>query len=82
MTIMVVQPTAFFHSGGDGGLSSAGADSIDRAGDDGVSGAGYGVSISYTSPYFAVGTPFEGGLFQCKLVLGSDFPTVPPKGAP
>jgi len=27
-----------------------------------------------------VGTPFEGGLFHCKLVLGSDFPSVPPKG--
>lgn len=26
------------------------------------------------------GTPFEGGAFECKLVLGQDFPTVPPKG--
>lgn len=28
----------------------------------------------------AVGTPFEGGVFKMKLVLGSDFPNVPPKG--
>lgn len=27
-----------------------------------------------------VGTPFEGGLFKCKLVLGQDFPQHPPKG--
>ena len=26
------------------------------------------------------GTPFEGGMFQCKIVLGSDFPAKPPKG--
>jgi len=26
-----------------------------------------------------VGTPFEGGLFRCKLVLGQDFPQAPPK---
>ena len=30
----------------------------------------------------AVGTPFEGGLFKMKLVLGSDFPNAPPKGMP
>ena len=28
----------------------------------------------------AVGTPFESGVFKMKLVLGSDFPNVPPKG--
>lgn len=27
-----------------------------------------------------VGTPFEGGLFRCKLALGNDFPQSPPKG--
>lgn len=27
-----------------------------------------------------VDTPFEGGLFRVKLVLGSDFPTSPPRG--
>lgn len=27
-----------------------------------------------------VGTPFEGGEFVCKLILGQDFPQVPPKG--
>eukprot|EP00274_Cyanoptyche_gloeocystis_P006365 CAMPEP_0196656814 /NCGR_PEP_ID=MMETSP1086-20130531/19676_1 /TAXON_ID=77921 /ORGANISM="Cyanoptyche gloeocystis , Strain SAG4.97" /LENGTH=230 /DNA_ID=CAMNT_0041989691 /DNA_START=41 /DNA_END=733 /DNA_ORIENTATION=+ len=27
-----------------------------------------------------VGTPFEGGLFRVKLVLGQDFPQAPPKG--
>jgi ubiquitin-conjugating enzyme E2 S len=26
------------------------------------------------------GTPFEGGVFRCKLVLGNDFPQAPPKG--
>jgi len=26
-----------------------------------------------------VGTPFEGGVFRCKLVLGGDFPSAPPK---
>lgn len=26
------------------------------------------------------GTPYEGGLFRMKLVLGSDFPNSPPKG--
>jgi len=26
------------------------------------------------------GTPFEGGRFKCRLVLSSDFPSVPPKG--
>ena len=29
----------------------------------------------------AVGTPYEGGLFRMKLVLGTDFPKAPPKGA-
>ncbi len=27
------------------------------------------------------GTPFEGGTFLVKLVLGSDYPAAPPKGA-
>lgn len=27
-----------------------------------------------------VGTPFEGGVFRCKIVLGPDFPQIPPKG--
>ena len=27
-----------------------------------------------------VGTPFEGGIFLVKLVLGSDYPASPPKG--
>lgn len=29
----------------------------------------------------AAGTPYEGGLFRMKLVVGSDFPNAPPKGA-
>ncbi len=29
----------------------------------------------------AAGTPFEGGVFRMKLVLGADFPDAPPKGA-
>ena len=28
-----------------------------------------------------VGTPYEGGTFACKLMLGADFPNAPPKGA-
>ena len=28
----------------------------------------------------AAGTPFEGGVFRMKLVLGPDFPASPPKG--
>jgi len=28
----------------------------------------------------AAGTPYEGGLFRMKLVVGTDFPNVPPKG--
>lgn len=27
-----------------------------------------------------VGTPFENGVFQCRIVLGQDFPQSPPKG--
>lgn len=27
-----------------------------------------------------VGTPYEGGVFKCKLVVDSDFPAKPPKG--
>jgi len=26
-------------------------------------------------------TPFEGGVFHLKLILGKDYPSVPPKGA-
>lgn len=26
------------------------------------------------------GTPYEGGTFQVKLVLGNEYPTAPPKG--
>ena len=28
----------------------------------------------------AAGTPYEGGVFRMKLVLGAEFPQVPPKG--
>ena len=28
----------------------------------------------------AEGTPFQGGVFKMKLILGSDFPSAPPKG--
>ena len=27
-----------------------------------------------------VGTPYEGGVFRCKLAVESDFPNRPPKG--
>ncbi len=27
-----------------------------------------------------IGTPYEGGVFRCKLVLSNDFPTTPPRG--
>jgi ubiquitin-protein ligase len=35
------------------------------------------IQAEYEGP---AGTPFEGGLFRMKLVLGSDFPNAPPKG--
>lgn len=31
-------------------------------------------------PAFAEGTPYVGGEFKLKLVLGKDFPAAPPKG--
>lgn len=27
-----------------------------------------------------IGTPYEGGLFRCKLAVENDFPNNPPKG--
>ncbi|KAK9837349.1 hypothetical protein WJX81_008243 [Elliptochloris bilobata] len=35
------------------------------------------VQADYDGP---AGTPFEGGVFRMKLVLGADFPDAPPKG--
>ncbi|EIE20518.1 hypothetical protein COCSUDRAFT_30660 [Coccomyxa subellipsoidea C-169] len=35
------------------------------------------VFAEYEGP---VGTPYEGGVFRMKLVLGADFPSAPPKG--
>lgn len=35
------------------------------------------IQAEYDGP---AGTPFEGGLFRMKLVLGPDFPNAPPKG--
>lgn len=32
------------------------------------------------SSLLTAGTPYEGGLFRVKLVLGKDFPASPPKG--
>lgn len=32
------------------------------------------------SSFLTAGTPYEGGLFRVKLVLGKDFPAAPPKG--
>ena len=29
-----------------------------------------------------VGTPYEGGVFRCKLAVEQDFPNNPPKGTP
>lgn len=29
---------------------------------------------------YIVGTPYEGGVFKCKLVVDSEFPQKPPKG--
>lgn len=29
-----------------------------------------------------VGTPYEGGIFKCKLAIENDFPNNPPKGSP
>ena len=30
--------------------------------------------------FLAAGTPYEGGVFRMKLVLGRDFPAAPPQG--
>ena len=30
--------------------------------------------------FLIAGTPYEGGIFKMKLVLGKDFPTAPPAG--
>lgn len=30
----------------------------------------------------AAGTPYEGGAFRMKMILGADFPRTPPKGMP
>ena len=30
--------------------------------------------------FVIVGTPYEGGIFRCKLVVDSEFPYKPPKG--
>ena len=39
---------------------------------------------SFTQPislfWFSDKTPFEGGVFRCKLTIDGDFPNVPPKG--
>ena len=35
------------------------------------------IQAEYQGP---AGTPFEGGVFRMKLVLGSEFPSAPPKG--
>ena len=42
----------------------------------------FDVEIDANIVYFRplAGTPYEGGLFRVKLVLGKDFPASPPKG--
>ncbi len=32
------------------------------------------------SSFFIGGTPYEGGFFKMKLVLGKEFPSIPPQG--
>jgi ubiquitin-protein ligase len=39
------------------------------------------ISIVALDVLFAERTPFEGGEFHVKLVLGSDYPAAPPKGS-
>lgn len=34
----------------------------------------------YCSHIFPAGTPYQNGVFRCKLVFGADFPAAPPKG--
>lgn len=38
------------------------------------------VLIETWIPFRADGTPYEGGVFRMRLVLGHDFPHSPPKG--
>ena len=37
-------------------------------------------TLQNTCLCFSAGTPYAGGLFKMKLVLGKNFPTEPPKG--
>ena len=39
-----------------------------------------GVEYYYLCFLCIAGTPFEGGQFKMKLVLGKDYPTAPPQG--
>jgi ubiquitin-protein ligase len=41
------------------------------------------VQVSFllgSNRFLLVDTPFAGGIFRCKLVIGYDFPQTPPKG--
>lgn len=37
------------------------------------------MSSSYSNMLFLAGTPYAGGFFRVKLILGKDFPQTPPK---
>lgn len=41
---------------------------------------GPGTSNTLFNKFHLVGTPYEGGIFKCKLVIDSEFPQKPPKG--
>ena len=43
-------------------------------------GPSYSAMRRFFEELFAAGTPYEGGVFRMKLVLGADFPSAPPKG--
>ena len=38
------------------------------------------VFAPFSFPFFTAGTPYAGGMFKMKLVLGKNFPSEPPKG--
>ncbi len=38
------------------------------------------MTLAYIFIYFLAGTPYAGGHFRIKLVLGKNFPGEPPKG--
>ena len=45
-----------------------------------IIGPGNNLDLILTASFSVVGTPYEGGVFKCKLVLDHEFPQKAPKG--